>query len=149
MSNFKIQKVSDDGTLGTQFDIEDTFTLKVLALGGITNTGNVKGVTEETFAESKGSNVYVNKNIDGTVNYEETEITLDVFFNNQDRYDSYLAFLKYVCGNQLCITDTNRGIKAYIWCLSATEPTDYVYKGQEYLRSTIKFENKNGNFETI
>lgn len=145
MSSYKIQKVGST----TVYDIETQFGLKVKALSGLANQGKLKGVTTEEFADASGKNIHVFKNTNGSINRDSTNFTLEVFFDKSERYTKFRSLLNFMSGMECYLSDTDRGIKAKGWALEATEPTDFVERNNEYLLSTIKFENVYGDFETI
>lgn len=144
MSNYKIQKVV--GTTN-QLDIQDYFSLKVKSVSGMANIGAVKGVVKESYVDAAGERIYIHK-VDGEVLVDATEFSLEVLFLDS-RYEKFLAFIKYLQGEEVYIIDTDRNIKVKGWALSATDPTDFVEDGNEYLLSTIKFTNVYGKFELI
>ena len=142
MSNYKIQKV-----IGTtnQLDIQDYFSLKVKSVSGMANIGAVKGVVKESYVDAAGERIYIHK-VDGEILVDATEFSLEVLFLDS-RYEKFLAFIEYLQGEEVYVIDTDRNIKVKGWALSATDPTDFVEDGNEYLLSTIKFTNVYGKFE--
>ena len=144
MSNYKIQKV-----IGTtnQLDIQDYFSLKVKSVSGMANIGAIKGVVKESYVDAAGERIYIHK-VDGEVLVDATEFSLEVLFLDS-RYEKFLAFIEYLQGEEVYVIDTDRNIKVKGWALSATDPTDFVEDGNEYLLSTIKFTNVYGKFELI
>ena len=152
--NFYIQRYSrnhwnketsqyDKEAKGELIDIEDKFKCKYVKFEGLSETGNVKNVYTETYADSEGLRVYV----PDEVLYEHTDISLTLLFSpsstdeNDVQYNER-AFFEYVSGHKIEYHDTFRN--RYVSLLLINKPEvvgEVLYGGSRYREVKYTFKN--------
>ena len=87
---------------GELIDIEDKFKCKYVKFEGLSETGKVKNIYTETYAETEELRMY----IPDEVLYENTDLSLTLLFapdteNDSDVQDNERAFFEYVSGHKI------------------------------------------------
>ena len=128
---------------GELIDIEAQFKCKYVKFEGLSETGNVKNVYTETYADSEGLRVYV----PDEVLYEHTDISLTLLFapsstdENDVQYNER-AFFEYVSGRKIEYHDTFRN--RYVSLLLINKPEvvgELLYGGSRYREVKYTFKN--------
>ena len=152
--NFYIQKYSRkywdknksqyvDESKGELIDIEAQFKCKYVKFEGLSETGKVKNVYTETYAETEELRVYM----PDEVLYENTELSLTLLFapssnNENDVQDNERYFFEYVSGHKIEYHDTFRN--RYVSLLLINKPEvvgEVLYGGSRYREVKYTFKN--------
>lgn len=152
--NFYIQKYSrkhwnkdtsqyDEEAKGELIDIEERFKCKYVRFEGLSETGKVKNIYIETYAETEELRMY----IPDEVLYDNTEISLTLLFspyseNDNDVQDNERAFFEYVSGHKIEYHDTFRN--RYVSLLLINKPEvvgEILYGGSRYREVKYTFKN--------
>ena len=131
---------------GELIDIEAQFKCKYVKFEGLSETGKVKNVYTETYADSEELRVYV----PDEVLYEQTDISLTLLFapssaNDNDVQDNERAFFEYVSGHKIEYHDTFRN--RYVSLLLINKPEvvgEVLYGGSRYREVKYTFKNLYG-----
>ena len=131
---------------GELIDIEEHFKCKYVKFEGLSETGKVKNVYTETYADSEELRVYV----PDEVLYEQTDISLTLLFapsstNDNDVQDNERAFFEYVSGHKIEYHDTFRN--RYVSLLLINKPEvvgEVLYGGSRYREVKYTFKNLYG-----
>ena len=141
----------DKEDIGELIDIEEHFKCKYVKFEGLSETGKVKNIYTETYAETEELRVY----IPDEVLYENTDLSLTLLFapdteNDSDVQDNERAFFEYVSGNKIEYHDTFRN--RYVSLLLINKPEvvgEVLYGGSRYREVKYTFKNIYGrSFET-
>lgn len=152
--NFYIQKYSRkywdknksqyvDEAKGELIDIEAQFKCKYVKFEGLSETGKVKNIYTETYAETEELRVY----IPDEVLYENTDLSLTLLFapdsaNDSDVQNNERAFFEYVSGHKIEYHDTFRN--RYVSLLLLNKPEvigEVLYGGSRYREVKYTFKN--------
>ena len=133
----------DKEDIGELIDIEEQFKCKYVKFEGLSETGKVKNIYTETYAETEELRVY----IPDEVLYENTELSLTLLFapdteNDSDVQDNERAFFEYVSGNKIEYHDTFRN--RYVSLLLINKPElvgEVLYGGSRYREVKYTFKN--------
>ena len=136
----------DKEAKGELIDIEEHFKCKYVRFEGLSETGKVKNVYTETYADSEELRVYV----PDEVLYEQTDISLTLLFapsstNDNDVQDNERAFFEYVSGHKIEYHDTFRN--RYVSLLLINKPEvvgEVLYGGSRYREVKYTFKNLYG-----
>lgn len=128
---------------GELIDIEAQFKCKYVKFEGLSETGKVKNIYTETYAESEELRMY----IPDEVLYENTDISLTLLFspyseNDSDVQDNERAFFEYVSGHKIEYHDTFRN--RYVSLLLLNKPevvSEVLYGGSRYREVKYTFKN--------
>ena len=132
-----------DEAKGELIDIEEQFKCKYVKFEGLSETGKVKNIYTETYAETEELRVY----IPDEVLYENTELSLTLLFapdteNDSDVQDNERAFFEYVSGHKIEYHDTFRN--RYVSLLLLNKPevvSEVLYGGSRYREVKYTFKN--------
>ena len=134
-----------DESNGELIDIEEHFKCKYVKFEGLSETGKVKNVYTETYADSEELRMY----IPDEVLYENTDLSLTLLFapdteNDSDVQDNERAFFEYVSGHKIEYHDTFRN--RYVSLLLINKPEvvgEVLYGGSRYreVKYTFKYSN--------
>ena len=152
--NFYIQRYSrehynkengkyDKEDIGELIDIESQFKCKYVKFEGLSETGKVKNIYTETYAETEELRVY----IPDDVLYENTDLSLTLLFepdstNDSDVQNNERAFFEYVSGHKIEYHDTFRN--RYVSLLLINKPEvvgEVLYGGSRYREVKYTFKN--------
>ena len=133
----------DDEAKGEIIDIEEHFKCKYVKFEGLSETGKVKNVYTETYAETEELRVYM----PDEVLYENTELSLTLLFapssnNENDVQDNERSFFEYVSGHKIEYHDTFRN--RYVSLLLINKPEvvgEVLYGGSRYREVKYTFKN--------
>ena len=133
----------DKEDIGELIDIEEQFKCKYVKFEGLSETGKVKNIYTETYAETEELRVY----IPDEVLYENTELSLTLLFtpdteNDSDVQDNERAFFEYVSGHKIEYHDTFRN--RYVSLLLLNKPEvigEVLYGGSRYREVKYTFKN--------
>ena len=128
---------------GELIDIEAQFKCKYVKFEGLSETGKVKNVYTETYAETEELRTY----IPDEVLYENTELSLTLLFapssnNENDVQDNERSFFEYVSGHKIEYHDTFRN--RYVSLLLINKPEvvgEVLYGGSRYREVKYTFKN--------
>ena len=128
---------------GELIDIEEHFKCKYVKFEGLSETGKVKNVYTETYAETEELRTY----IPDEVLYENTDLSLTLLFapssnNENDVQDNERAFFEYVSGHKIEYHDTFRN--RYVSLLLINKPEvigEVLYGGSRYREVKYTFKN--------
>ena len=128
---------------GELIDIEAQFKCKYVKFEGLSETGKVKNIYTETYAETEELRMY----IPDEVLYENTDISLTLLFapssaNDNDVQDNERAFFEYVSGHKIEYHDTFRN--RYVSLLLLNKPEvigEVLYGGSRYREVKYTFKN--------
>ena len=131
---------------GELIDIEAQFKCKYVKFEGLSETGKVKNVYTETYAETEDLRTY----IPNDVLYENTDLSLTLLFapsstNDNDVQDNERAFFEYVSGHKIEYHDTFRN--RYVSLLLINKPEvvgEVLYGGSRYREVKYTFKNLYG-----
>ena len=136
---------------GELIDIEAQFKCKYVKFEGLSETGKVKNVYTETYADSEELRVYV----PDEVLYENTDMSLTLLFapdstNDSDVQNNERAFFEYVSGHKIEYHDTFRNRYVSLLLLNKPEVVgEVLYGGSRYREVKYTFKNIYGrSFET-
>ena len=152
--NFYIQRYSrkrwnketsqyDEEAKGELIDIEAQFKCKYVKFEGLSETGKVKNIYTETYAETEELRMY----IPDEVLYDNTEISLTLLFapdseNDSDVQDNERAFFEYVSGHKIEYHDTFRNRYVSLLLLNKPEVVgEVLYGGSRYREVKYTFKN--------
>ena len=136
---------------GELIDIEAQFKCKYVKFEGLSETGKVKNIYTETYAETEELRMY----IPDEVLYENTDMSLTLLFspyseNDSDVQDNERAFFEYVSGHKIEYHDTFRNRYVSLLLLNKPEVVgEVLYGGSRYREVKYTFKNIYGrSFET-
>ena len=152
--NFYIQKYSRkywdknkskyvEEAKGELIDIEAQFKCKYVKFEGLSETGKVKNVYTETYAETEELRTY----IPDDVLYENIDLSLTLLFapdstNDSDVQDNERAFFEYVSGHKIEYHDTFRNRYVSLLLLNKPEVVgEVLYGGSRYREVKYTFKN--------
>ena len=128
---------------GELIDIEAQFKCKYVKFEGLSETGKVKNIYTETYAETEELRVY----IPDEVLYENTDLSLTLLFspyseNDSDVQDNERAFFEYVSGHKIEYHDTFRNRYVSLLLLNKPEVVgEVLYGGSRYREVKYTFKN--------
>ena len=128
---------------GELIDIEAQFKCKYVKFEGLSETGKVKNVYTETYAETEELRTY----IPDEVLYENTELSLTLLFapssnNENDVQDNERSFFEYVSGHKIEYHDTFRNRYVSLLLLNKPEVVgEVLYGGSRYREVKYTFKN--------
>ena len=133
----------DKEDIGELIDIEEQFKCKYVKFEGLSETGKVKNIYTETYAETEELRMY----IPDEVLYENTDLSLTLLFapdseNDSDVQDNERAFFEYISGHKIEYHDTFRN--RYVSLLLINKPEvvgEVLYGGSRYREVKYKFKN--------
>ena len=133
----------DKEDIGELIDIEEQFKCKYVKFEGLSETGKVKNIYTETYAETEELRMY----IPDEVLYENTDMSLTLLFspyseNDSDVQDNERAFFEYVSGHKIEYHDTFRN--RYVSLLLINKPEvigEVLYGGSRYREVKYTFKN--------
>lgn len=128
---------------GELIDIEAQFKCKYVKFEGLSETGKVKNIYTETYAETEELRMY----IPDEVLYDNTDMSLTLLFspyseNDSDVQDNERAFFEYVSGHKIEYHDTFRN--RYVSLLLLNKPevvSEVLYGGSRYREVKYTFKN--------
>ena len=131
---------------GELIDIEAQFKCKYVKFEGLSETGKVKNVYTETYAETEELRTY----IPDEVLYENTDMSLTLLFapsstDDNDVQDNERVFFEYVSGHKIEYHDTFRN--RYVSLLLINKPEvvgEVLYGGSRYREVKYTFKNLYG-----
>ena len=152
--NFYIQRYSrkhwnketsqyDKEDIGELIDIEEQFKCKYVKFEGLSETGKVKNIYTETYAETEELRMY----IPDEVLYDNTDMSLTLLFapdteNDSDVQDNERAFFEYVSGHKIEYHDTFRNRYVSLLLLNKPEVVgEVLYGGSRYREVKYTFKN--------
>ena len=133
----------DKEDIGELIDIEEQFKCKYVKFEGLSETGKVKNIYTETYAETEELRMY----IPDEVLYDNTDMSLTLLFspyseNDSDVQDNERAFFEYVSGHKIEYHDTFRN--RYVSRLLINKPEvvgEVLYGGSRYREVKYTFKN--------
>ena len=133
----------DEEEKGELIDIEEQFKCKYVKFEGLSETGKVKNIYTETYAETEELRMY----IPDEVLYDNTDMSLTLLFapyteNDSDVQDNERAFFEYVSGHKIEYHDTFRN--RYVSLLLLNKPevvSEVLYGGSRYREVKYTFKN--------
>lgn len=133
----------DKEDIGELIDIEERFKCKYVKFEGLSETGKVKNIYTETYAETEELRMY----IPDEVLYDNTEMSLTLLFapnstNDSDIQDNERAFFEYVSGHKIEYHDTFRN--RYVSLILINKPEvigEVLYGGSRYREVKYTFKN--------
>lgn len=133
----------DKEDIGELIDIEERFKCKYVRFEGLSETGKVKNIYTETYAETEELRMY----IPDEVLYDNTDMSLTLLFspyseNDSDVQDNERAFFEYVSGHKIEYHDTFRN--RYVSLLLLNKPEvigEVLYGGSRYREVKYTFKN--------
>lgn len=132
-----------DEAKGELIDIEEQFKCKYVKFEGLSETGKVKNIYTETYAETEELRVY----IPDEVLYENTELSLTLLFapdseNDSDVQNNERAFFEYISGRKIEYHDTFRNRYVSLLLLNKPEVVgEVLYGGSRYREVKYTFKN--------
>lgn len=136
----------DEEAKGELIDIEAQFKCKYVKFEGLSETGKVKNIYIETFAESEELRMF----IPDEVLYENTDISLTLLFapdsaNDSDVQNNERAFFEYISGHKIEYHDTFRNRYVSLLLLNKPEVVgEVLYGGSRYREVKYTFKNLYG-----
>lgn len=133
----------DKEDIGELIDIEEQFKCKYVRFEGLSETGKVKNIYTETYAETEELRMY----IPDEVLYENTDMSLTLLFspyseNDSDVQDNERAFFEYVSGHKIEYHDTFRNRYVSLLLLNKPEVVgEVLYGGSRYREVKYTFKN--------
>ena len=133
----------DKEDIGDLIDIEEQFKCKYVKFEGLSETGKVKNIYTETYAETEELRVY----IPDEVLYENTDLSLTLLFapdsaNESDVQNNERAFFEYVSGHKIEYHDTFRNRYVSLLLLNKPEVVgEVLYGGSRYREVKYTFKN--------
>ena len=124
----------DKEDIGELIDIEEQFKCKYVKFEGLSETGKVKNIYTETYAEKEELRMY----IPDEVLYENTDMSLTLLFapdstNYSDVQNNERAFFEYVSGHKIEYHDTFRNRYVSLLLLNKPEVVgEVLYGGSRY-----------------
>ena len=133
----------DKEDIGELIDIEEQFKCKYVKFEGLSETGKVKNIYTETYAETEELRMY----IPDEVLYDNPDMSLTLLFapdteNDSDVQDNERAFFEYVSGHKIEYHDTCRN--RYVSLLLINKPEvvgEVLYGGSRYREVKYTFKN--------
>ena len=128
---------------GELIDIEARFKCKYVKFEGLSETGKVKNIYTETYAETEELRMYIPD--EGL--YENTDMSLTLLFspyseNDSDVQDNERAFFEYVSGHKIEYHDTFRNRYVSLLLLNKPEVVgEVLYGGSRYREVKYTFKN--------
>ena len=128
---------------GELIDIEAQFKCKYVKFEGLSETGKVKNIYTETYAETEELRMY----IPDEVLYENTDMSLTLLFspyseNDSDVQDNERAFFEYISGHKIEYHDTFRNRYVSLILLNKPEVIgEVLYGGSRYREVKYTFKN--------
>ena len=128
---------------GELIDIEAQFKCKYVKFEGLSETGKVKNIYTETYAETEELRMY----IPDEVLYENTDMSLTLLFapsstEDNDVQDNERAFFEYVSGHKIEYHDTFRNRYVSLLLLNKPEVVgEVLYGGSRYREVKYTFKN--------
>lgn len=128
---------------GELIDIEAQFKCKYVKFEGLSETGKVKNIYTETYAETEELRMY----IPDEVLYDNTDMSLTLLFspyseNDSDVQDNERAFFEYVSGHKIEYHDTFRNRYVSLLLLNKPEVVgEVLYGGSRYREVKYTFKN--------
>ena len=128
---------------GELIDIEAQFKCKYVKFEGLSETGKVKNIYTETYAETEELRVY----IPDEVLYENTDLSLTLLFapdsaNESDVQNNERAFFEYISGHKIEYHDTFRNRYVSLMLLNKPEVVgEVLYGGSRYREVKYTFKN--------
>lgn len=129
--------------IGELIDIEERFKCKYVRFEGLSETGKVKNIYTETYAETEELRMY----IPDEVLYDNTDMSLTLLFspyseNDSDVQDNERAFFEYVSGHKIEYHDTFRNRYVSLLLLNKPEVVgEVLYGGSRYREVKYTFKN--------
>ena len=128
---------------GELIDIEAQFKCKYVKFEGLSETGKVKNVYTEAYAETEELRMY----IPDEVLYDNTDMSLTLLFapsstEDNDVQDNERAFFEYISGHKIEYHDTFRN--RYVSLLLINKPEvvgEVLYGGSRYREVKYTFKN--------
>ena len=133
----------DKEDIGELIDIEEQFKCKYVKFEGLSETGKVKHIYTETYAETEELRMY----IPDEVLYDNTDMSLTLLFapdteNDSDVQDNERAFFEYVSGHKIEYHDTFRNRYVSLLLLNKPEVVgEVLYGGSRYREVKYTFKN--------
>ena len=133
----------DKEDIGELIDIEEQFKCKYVKFEGLSETGKVKNIYTETYAETEELRVY----IPDEVLYDNTEMSLTLLFapsstDDNDVQDNERAFFEYVSGHKIEYHGTFRNRYVSLLLLNKPEVVgEVLYGGSRYREVKYTFKN--------
>ena len=133
----------DKEDIGELIDIEEQFKCKYVKFEGLSETGKVKNIYTETYAETEELRMY----IPDEVLYENTEMSLTLLFapnstNDSDVQDNERSFFEYISGHKIEYHDTFRNRYVSLLLLNKPEVVgEVLYGGSRYREVKYTFKN--------
>ena len=133
----------DKEDIGELIDIEEQFKCKYVKFEGLSETGKVKNIYTETYAETEELRMY----IPDEVLYENTEMSLTLLFapnstNDSDVQDNERDFFEYISGHKIEYHDTFRNRYVSLILLNKPEVIgEVLYGGSRYREVKYTFKN--------
>ena len=133
----------DKEDIGELIDIEEQFKCKYVKFEGLSETGKVKNIYTETYAETEELRVY----IPDEVLYENTDLSLTLLFapdsaNESDVQNNERAFFEYISGHKIEYHDTFRNRYVSLLLLNKPEVVgEVLYGGSRYREVKYTFKN--------
>ena len=133
----------DKEDIGELIDIEEQFKCKYVKFEGLSETGKVKNIYTETYAETEELRVY----IPDEVLYENTDLSLTLLFapdsaNESDVQNNERAFFEYISGHKIEYHDTFRNRYVSLMLLNKPEVVgEVLYGGSRYREVKYTFKN--------
>ena len=133
----------DEDVKGELIDIEEQFKCKYVKFEGLSETGKVKNIYTETYAETEELRMY----IPDEVLYDNTDMSLTLLFspyseNDSDVQDNERAFFEYVSGHKIEYHDTFRNRYVSLLLLNKPEVVgEVLYGGSRYREVKYTFKN--------
>lgn len=132
--------------MGELIDIEKQFNCKYVKFEGLSETGKVKNVYTETYAETEELRIFIPEE----VLYENTDLSLTLLFDpssasDTDVQDNERAFFEYISGRKIEYHDTFRN--RYVTLLLLNKPEvvgEVLYGGSRYRQVKYTFKNVYG-----
>ena len=133
----------DKEDIGELIDIEEQLKCKYVKFEGLSETGKVKNIYTETYAETEELRMY----IPDEVLYDNTDMSLTLLFspyseNDSDVQDNERAFFEYVSGHKIEYHDTFRNRYVSLLLLNKPEVVgEVLYGGSRYREVKYTFKN--------
>ena len=133
----------DKEDIGELIDIEEQFKCKYVKFEGLSETGKVKNIYTETYAETEELRMY----IPDEVLYDNNEMSLTLLFapssaNDNDVQDNERAFFEYISGHKIEYHDTFRNRYVSLLLLNKPEVVgEVLYGGSRYREVKYTFKN--------
>ena len=133
----------DKEDIGELIDIEEQFKCKYVKFEGLSETGKVKNIYTETYAETEELRAY----IPDEVLYENTDLSLTLLFapdstNESDVQNNERAFFEYISGHKIEYHDTFRNRYVSLLLLNKPEVVgEVLYGGSRYREVKYTFKN--------